>query len=780
MASYKILKAMNAGVSSAPFAVVSIFLAGSQTLATLYADANGLTQIGNPTELDANGRLHVYLVDGFYDVQVTLGTISFTVLNVEHVSASMFVPVGTTTPTTSWRLIEAGDVKYLAWNIVSSDGVFGTLQNTGLPGRAMRYGSDGHIDWVWHDPSASAFPLGSMRTDMTLTAGGVLSGAFTGPLNPTIAETTPGAPSLQAFTSGGNLATNTYYYKISALDGAGGETAGGTENQVNVTGPNGSVSLSWSPVPGAFAYHVWRGTSSGGENLFYLVFGTTFTDTGAAGTSGTVPSSSTAYAVKFSGTTASWVLAGNFGVGTAAPQRALTVGPNLGAWFEVGLVGPPVLVPSTTGGTLAGGTYYYVVTAIDVDGGETRAGPEAFCVVTGPQGSVPMSWSPPAGAQAVVSYRVYRGTSPGSESVYFTSATTSFTDTGAAGTSGTPPAVTNAFSAGIAGGSSLVRAATIGPSATKQHALPAVVSDTIALLAAVQTFTNKTLTGPTLTAPSMTTPVTATIGPASNQQHTLPAVSPDTVALLAAAQTLSNKTLTGPVLNTPVASTIGPSSAQQHALPVVSSDTIVLLAAIQTLTGKTLTNPIIGALGPTSGQQHTVPGVPSDTFALLAAVQTLTNKTLTSPTLTSPVATTIGPAAGQQHTLPAVSPDTVALLAATQTFTNKTLTNPIIAALGPTTSNQHTMPNVTADTVVLVNAVQSLYNKTFINPVIQNPTYANVSEVQLAEQGSSPGAPGAGNLLLYVVPGSVLGYSIRAKAGTSSQEVILVDNIPIT
>lgn len=45
---------------------------------------------------------------------------------------------------------------------------------------------------------------------------------------------------------------------------------------------------------------------------------------------------------------------------------------------------------------------------------------------------------------------------------------------------------------------------------------------------------------------SITTP---TIGPSSSQQHTLPAVASDTVALLAATQTFTNKTLTSPIIN---------------------------------------------------------------------------------------------------------------------------------------------------------------------------------------------------------------------------------------
>lgn len=45
--------------------------------------------------------------------------------------------------------------------------------------------------------------------------------------------------------------------------------------------------------------------------------------------------------------------------------------------------------------------------------------------------------------------------------------------------------------------------------------------------------------------------ITAKLGPSSTQQHTLPLVASDTVALLAATQTLTNKTLTSPTINTP-------------------------------------------------------------------------------------------------------------------------------------------------------------------------------------------------------------------------------------
>jgi hypothetical protein len=545
MASIKPLKAMNAGVSNAPYAVVSVYLAGTLTLATLYSDAGGVTGIGNPTQLDANGRLHVYLADGRYDVLVTLGAVSFTVLNVEHISANMFLPVGASVPTTSFQLIEAGDVNYLAWNIISTDGINGKLQNNALPGRAMRYNSNGIFDWVYVAPTASSFALSSLTTHMSLSAAGILTGTQVGPISPTIAMSTPGAPVLNAFATGGALATGTHFYKITALDGAGGETTGGTEASIAVTGPNGSVALSWTAVPGAFVYHVWHGTSSNGENVSYLVFGTSYTDTGAAGISGSVPGSTTAFTVEIAGAAASWLLGGNLGIGTSTPQSALTVGPNKNLAIEIGQVGAPGLVAATTGGTKVSGTNYYVITAIDADGGETRAGIEASVVVTGPQGSVALTWTAPFGATSVASYRIYNGTTPSGENKYFTSTTTSFTDTGAAGTAGTPPTVTSAYAVRVLGAAA-VRTPTIGPSVAQQHTLPVVASDIIALLSAVQTLTNKTLTSPTLI-----TPIATTIGPSGAQQHALPAVTSDIVALLNATQTFgTGKTLVTPKIGT--------------------------------------------------------------------------------------------------------------------------------------------------------------------------------------------------------------------------------------
>jgi hypothetical protein len=76
---------------------------------------------------------------------------------------------------------------------------------------------------------------------------------------PTQSNTSPSS-------SGGNLASNTYYYEVTATNSAG-ETTASNEKTAAVTGPTGSVTISWGSVTGASGYKIYRGTSTGGENV---------------------------------------------------------------------------------------------------------------------------------------------------------------------------------------------------------------------------------------------------------------------------------------------------------------------------------------------------------------------------------------------------------------------------------------------------------------------------------------------------------------------------------
>ncbi len=118
--------------------------------------------------------------------------------------------------------------------------------------------------------------------------------------------------------------------------------------------------------------------------------------------------------------------------------------------FNTGTLGPPTigtLTTNTTGGTLAIGTFFYVVTALN-SVGETIASAEKSITTTTATSTITIPWGLVGGAS---SYKIYRGTASGGENVYFTATgtTPSFTDTGAAGTSGTPPSVSTALSASL-------------------------------------------------------------------------------------------------------------------------------------------------------------------------------------------------------------------------------------------------------------------------------------------------------------------------------------------
>lgn len=94
-------------------------------------------------------------------------------------------------------------------------------------------------------------------------------------------------------TAGGTLAAATYYYKITALNELG-ETIGSNEVSVTTTGATSSNTVTWGAVATATGYRIYRGTAAAGENTYYAVGTvTTFTDTGAAGTAGTVPGANT-------------------------------------------------------------------------------------------------------------------------------------------------------------------------------------------------------------------------------------------------------------------------------------------------------------------------------------------------------------------------------------------------------------------------------------------------------------------------------------------------------
>lgn len=101
---------------------------------------------------------------------------------------------------------------------------------------------------------------------------------------------------------GGTLAAGRYAYRVVARRGVGQQTMGrstaSTEAVATVPAGEGAVRITWLPVPDASEYLVY-GRVAGGQAMSWTVKTTSFTDTGAAGKAGAVPTSTgTVWSVK--------------------------------------------------------------------------------------------------------------------------------------------------------------------------------------------------------------------------------------------------------------------------------------------------------------------------------------------------------------------------------------------------------------------------------------------------------------------------------------------------
>jgi hypothetical protein len=97
----------------------------------------------------------------------------------------------------------------------------------------------------------------------------------------------------------GSLPAGTYGYRVAARRPSGqGTTAISlpSDELVVTTSVTGGVKLTWSPVPHATDYRVYRRTQTSWQ--FWTVSAAAFTDTGAAGSAGAPPTSGTLWSVK--------------------------------------------------------------------------------------------------------------------------------------------------------------------------------------------------------------------------------------------------------------------------------------------------------------------------------------------------------------------------------------------------------------------------------------------------------------------------------------------------
>ena len=93
-------------------------------------------------------------------------------------------------------------------------------------------------------------------------------------------------------TAGGSLAPGVYSYRVVARKQVGGgsmaRSTASTSVAVQTVSAGAGVTVRWPAVPGATEYYVY-GRTAAAQNQYWRVAGTSFTDTGAAGTAGSVP-----------------------------------------------------------------------------------------------------------------------------------------------------------------------------------------------------------------------------------------------------------------------------------------------------------------------------------------------------------------------------------------------------------------------------------------------------------------------------------------------------------
>jgi len=221
-----------------------------------------------------------------------------------------------------------------------------TLASTEVPSGALT-GSTSSVALSWAAvPGATGY-----RVYRTTTSGTYTSPAFlSAPTGTTYTDT--GGTALTAGTvTTVNTATTSapYFWEVTALSAYGG-TLGSNEVTANVL-PNGTQALSWTAVPGAAGYRVYRGTAAGAENaLITTTTSVAYTDTGTVGVAATPPTTNTTGSPATTQTAPGQVILAAQQVGPAA--NGLAAGP-LTLVDNLAFVSSIVSTAVSTGGVAA-------------------------------------------------------------------------------------------------------------------------------------------------------------------------------------------------------------------------------------------------------------------------------------------------------------------------------------------------------------------------------------------------------------------------------------------
>lgn len=299
---------------------------------------------------------------------------------------------------------------------------------------------------------------------------------------------------------------------------------------------------------------------------------------------------------------------------------------------------------------------------------------------------------------------------------------------------------------------------TIGPTSGMQHTLPIVASDTIALLSASQTFTNKSISGATN---SITGIPNASLNNSSITITPGTGISGGGVASLGGTITITNAGVTS-LTATANQTTI---SASTGGITIGTVQNIGTANAVQHgslgLGGAAGAASTLKFYGTSSGNILIQPASAAGTYTLTLPVndgnadQMLTTDGNGVLTWTTPpgggggsiTGTGVSGQCAYWNGTSAITSDSgCAYNGAGRLTVSSQLVSPTI---GPNTTNQHTLPAVTSDTFALLAATQTLTNKT-INA--SNNTLSNIPNASLTNSSititAGTGMSGGGSTAL--------------------------------
>lgn len=102
-----------------------------------------------------------------------------------------------------------------------------------------------------------------------------------------------------ATSTGGSLPAGTYYFKVTSLDHAGGQTSPTSEfscsTGAEMAGTSTACRVTMTPTPEAYATRLWVGTASGVYSGYLTATSSTLVATTTSLVSATIPSRNTAY-----------------------------------------------------------------------------------------------------------------------------------------------------------------------------------------------------------------------------------------------------------------------------------------------------------------------------------------------------------------------------------------------------------------------------------------------------------------------------------------------------